>query len=122
LIILASSFLQAAEIFQPECAAIESWSQTYDNSATFEPLPGWEVNALFSDDKTQNLFGKVVVAWDNADTTSLQKSLYECRKEAAAHKDTAMVKQLGTVIKETKKTYKQLRKLWSAQKAVPCEF
>jgi len=114
---LAFAPLHAAEISHPDCAAIESWSGTYDSNANIEPLPGWQVNALFGDDKTQALFGKKVATWENADTTALNTILFQCRKEAAARKDSAMVKLLTQVTKETKTTYKQLRKVWSARKA-----
>jgi hypothetical protein len=118
IIMLVSEPSQATQLTQPSCSAIEQWANSYQPGKKVEPLPGWEVNSLFADEKTIPLFGYTVVTWQNDDTTALQGWLAGCRKEAGARRDIAMVKQLGVVIKETKTTYKQLRKVWSANKMV----
>lgn len=114
IIMLVSEPSQATQLTQPSCSAIEQWANSYQPGKNVEPLPDWSVNALFADDVAVTLFGHAVLTWDRTDMNAFQGWLANCRKQAGARKDKAMLLQLGLVLKEAKNTYKQLSKLWDA--------
>lgn len=103
---------------EPGCTALTAWAQGLDPAATFAPAAGLTVNERFQNAIVEPLFGVPFMNWQNDDTTALQNWLTNCRREAAAAQNTAASNALYAMVKETRNAYKQLRRVWSAEKMV----
>ncbi|MEJ2591324.1 MAG: hypothetical protein P8178_07980 [Candidatus Thiodiazotropha sp.] len=78
-----------AELKQPDCAALEQWSQGIDAKEQADIAPKIQYPPRLQDERLVPLFGKPILSWSKAEFREASLLLNACRKAAAKRRDKA---------------------------------
>jgi hypothetical protein len=84
----AGGALAAAQIKQPDCAALEAWG-AHVNAETYSVAPRLDLPKALDDTQVVPLFGVGVLAWTPEDLQAANQLLTKCYGAAGARRDAA---------------------------------
>lgn len=115
-LVLAAGTVSAADLIQPDCKSLKTWTNTLAPSETYNLLPDVEISTLFRDETILPLFGRSITTWSREDIGKVQRWLNDCRRQALSAKDKVAGVAFNRALKATKLASRSLRPVWNARK------